>query len=332
MTHAHDMYADHGNAPPSSRERISEILEKFPDIELPERSINAMITGATMNYVNNGRRDSLDFKDYHNDEHPYETLERGFAILGLLKNAGIDITLGDYEVVGIAIMFHDAIQQLPDWLPEDDKNKSAEQLSAEMALRYMPAQTDLQDGNGFEDPLRVRVYSAIEVTEGLHTHDGDFIREKLFEPGRHYTAWVVAMADTGKALFDDVDDVFGGDVSKLGGEVSDAKSTDVKLARNAYMKIIKSEKTFMERIDKDIRTGIELYFPEKADAVRDIFHRRFHANYNKMYKVAGIIDEHLSEINDAIEAGLNESKDNVVRRTELIHQTMIRVLHTLMKK
>lgn len=317
--------------PLSITERLSSLLnERFSHVELPLRSFNAATTGLTITYFNNGKPDSEDFKEYHNEDHPFEMLERALSILDLLKKAGIDVRPEHYEIVTVATAFHDAYQAKPDWLSETDKQKSVEELSADLALRYMPIGMTEDDQNGFTDEERQFVASAIEVTEG-QVVDGAFMHTKLFEPNRHFTAWVVALADTGEALFEGEDNVMK-TVSTYGSESPDAKSPNIVLARTAFMKLLSSEKRFFEQIGEDVERGIEHFFPEHSGKVTQVFHDRFGSHYSHMLKVAEVIDHNLSLFSTSIEDGLTNSKDTVMRRAEIVHRAIVNVLHNLLPR
>ncbi len=329
MTHSHDIPYDSSDQSPDYNQKLADLLEhEFPNLILPKRSFDAMVAGLDISRQNNGGDpESENYKDYHNDEHPFGMVQRAYSLLGLLKEAGVDVQTCHYEVVGIATTFHDGIVRKPVDLDPEDADKSVEQLSADLALQHMPLQRYPGDPNGFIHEERSFVYSGIEVTEVEH-QDGQVLRPKVFEPGRHWTGWVITTADTGNAFFEDLD-VNIRDLSRLSTEYSDQGSKNVTLVKDSVKKLLQSEKPFLERLDIDLHRGILKFFPEKADRVTEVLDAHFEHRFSQMLKAADVIDNHLAVILTAVEEMLHESKDSLIRRTDKIHETIMRVLRNL---
>lgn len=306
---------DHLNGPPDYSQKIADFLaQNYPDVALPERTVQLMAGGFGEAYAKYGRGQTAEKRhEYHNDEHAFEVFERGVAWLRRFEeHFDVTFTAEDYEVVGIAAAWHDNV------IGAADEETGDEALSAQAVVEIMRSAP-----TKFSAKMRRRVKQAIEATT-VEYRNGEVLQTHVITGKPDFAVVAIALADSSAILTESEDKIIE-DVSKLALERLPYGATDVTATTDAVMKILTSEEKFVSQRLDDLQKYLE-FLSDDPESAKRIFERYFASRREHLLRFAARIDGQLSDIQQTVTDALIDSKETTERAASKIHRGILRGL------
>jgi hypothetical protein len=298
MTEAHESTFDDHDKLTHHRQRIIDLFtEKYPDVlnRLRPTTIDLMTQALA----------EIEKKyahfPYHNQEHTYDVIDRGFEwLLRLEEELGQPLTDEDIEVVAIAASYHDF--HLEKEVREDGVELSPERRSAIEAADRM---------HTYPVETKQRVFGAILSTE-VSVNDDEVIQINVATGERDIAVTAVARADVG-TVYNKSDYTYYSDIGRLMAEKIIRKLFGNQTPAMSAINVALKQTDFVIRRWRDLEReddhlhGVETTEPSNADenhlGIPGI-------NFRRAMGRAAAIEMSINEHKQEIERIINESADN----------------------